>query len=230
MKGRSFAVAGLVTAFVAGSVLTEPCGARDGQGAATAAKERIEAAKAKREEAREKREEAKAKREEVRKDLEEKGKERIDKRQDNQSKRIEHGTKKGYLTQDEVSKLQAQQTAIANLEASALTDGKLTRDEFKSIRTELNEASRCIWAEKHDTDGKQMPTYRLGKNVFAKAELTGKLADENLKPEEARALLKDFHRTVELKRKLSTDDLSDAERAALQAEYNDLLNKYFEVR
>jgi hypothetical protein len=154
----------------------------------------------------------------------------VDNRQANQEKRIQHGIKKGYLTADEIKKLEAQQASIATLETSLKADGKITRNEFKQLQTELNEASRCIWAEKHDTDGNQMPTYRLGKNIFARNDLTSKLADENLSAADAKALLKDFHRTVELKRKLSTDNLSADERAKLQAEYDALLNKYFEVR
>ncbi len=154
----------------------------------------------------------------------------IDKRQGFQAKRIEHGIRKGYLTNEELSTLQNQQQAIANLETSALADGTLTKAEFAEIRTALNEASRCIWAEKHDTEGNPMPVYRLGKNVFAQDDLTAKLADENLSPEEAKRILADFRRMMEVKRKLSSEDLSEAERAALQAEYNELLNRYFVVR
>jgi hypothetical protein len=160
----------------------------------------------------------------------EKVEQRVDKRQDNQTRRIQHGIKKGYLTPSEVSKLESQQKAIADMESSFKSDGKLTRDEVKSLRSALNEASRCIWAEKHDTEGNQMPTYRFGKNVFAKDDLTAKLQDENLSAAEAKALAKEFHHILALKRRLSTDDLSEEQRAKLQAEYDELLNKYFEVR
>ena len=155
----------------------------------------------------------------------------VDAREARQAKRIEHGIAKGYLTPDEIAKLDAQQKEIAALEASFGADGKLTRDEFKGLTEKLNVASHCIWAEKHDSDGAQIPTFRLGRNIFAKSELTTALANENLPREQAKALLKEFHRLVELKRKLGTDgDLSADQRAKLQAEFNDLLNKYFEVR
>lgn len=197
------------------------------------AKDRIEDAKTKREAAREKAqtriEEAKAKAAENKAKLSEAGSARVDTRQDNQEKRIQHGINKGYLTAGEIAKLNAQQQSIATLESSFKSDGKLTGNEFRQLVTELNEASRCIWGEKHDTDGNQMATYRLGKNVFAKSNLTSKMADENLSAAEAKALLKDFRRTVELKRLLS-GDLSESERARLQAEYDGLLNTYFEVR
>ena len=154
----------------------------------------------------------------------------VDNREARQAKRIDHGIKKGYLTDDEVQKLQSQQDRIAAMEVGIKSDGKITRDEYKSINQALNDASRCIWAEKHDTDGNQMPTYRLGKNVFAKDDFTAKMANENLSKDEAKALLKDFHHLTELKRTLATKDLTDAQRKTLQEEYNTLLNRYFEVR
>lgn len=192
-------------------------------------KAKIEANKEKREEMKEKREEAKEKNKEKREALQDKAENRIDKRQDNQAKRIEHGISKGYLTEDEVKKLTTQQQAIANLETTIKSDSKITGAEWKSIRDALNDASRNIWAEKHDTDGKQMAVYRLGKNVFAKSDLTAKLAADDISAAEAKALMKDFRSLVELKQKLA-GDLSDADRAALQAQYNELLNKYFETR
>lgn len=156
--------------------------------------------------------------------------ENVDQRQERQAKRIQHGISKGYLTTDEIAKLDAQQKQIATMEEQFQGDGKLSKDEARDLRQELDTASHCIWAEKHDTDGNQMPVYRLGKNLYAKDTLTAQLADENLSRTDARALLTDFRRTAELKRTLATADLSDAERAKLQAEYDALLNKYFEVR
>lgn len=177
-----------------------------------------------------KREEMKEKREQKCEELQHGAQQRIDARQANQAKRIEHGIKHGYLTPEEVVKLETQQKSIANMEKNAFADNKLTREEWAELRQALNEASRCIWAEKHDSEGKQMPPYVLGKNVFAKDDLTAKLQDENLDKETAKVLIKDFKRLMELKRKLSNDELSDAERTALQNEYNDLLNLYFEIR
>lgn len=154
----------------------------------------------------------------------------VDKRQDNQARRIQHGINKGYLTTEETTKLKKQQDALAGLESSFKADGKITGAEAKTLRSELNEASRCIWAEKHDTDGNQMAAYRLGKNVFAKGDFTAKLADPDLSRAEAKALCKDFHRLVELRGLLSGGDLSDGDREKLQSEYDDLLNEYFEVK
>jgi flagellar biosynthesis GTPase FlhF len=155
--------------------------------------------------------------------------ESVDNRQERQAKRIEHGISKGYLTAEETATLQSQQTAIANLEESYKSDGKMTGQEIKSLQTQLNTASHCIWGEKHDTEGNQMAVYRLGKNVFAKDSFTTKMSDPNLSTAEAKALCKDFRRITELKRQLSST-ITDAERTKLQAEYNELLNTYFEVR
>ena len=212
--------------------------------AAEARKAKLEAAKANRQNAsanaaeakenwRKKAEEKKAERDARKEELQNKLQESrlgvIDRRETRQEKRIQHGINKGFLTEDEITRLRTQQDSIAALEASLTADGKLTGNEFRQLQQELNEASRSIWSEKHDTDGNQMAVYRLGKNVFANNTLTSALGNENLSKTEAKTLLKDFRRTVELKQMLS-GDLTDADRAKLQAEYDDLLNKYFETR
>ncbi len=162
--------------------------------------------------------------------IQEKVQNRIDRREANQQKRIQQGINKGYLTEEEVNKLKQQQSAITELEKTSFADGKLTKDEAKEIKNAIQEASRCIWAEKHDSEGNQMPVYRLGKNVFAKDSLTSQLNSDNFSEEQAKSLLKDFKSLTELKKKLATEDLSDEERSKLQSEYDNLLNQYFEVK
>ncbi|MFA6567124.1 MAG: hypothetical protein WCS96_02835 [Victivallales bacterium] len=154
----------------------------------------------------------------------------VDKRQDNQSKRIQHGINKGYLTPDEAKGLQDQQQKIAAMESTFKSDGKLTKDECSKLKDALNAASANIWAEKHDTDGKQMPVYRLGKNVIAKNSLTSQLSNQNMTGAEAKALTGDFRKMLDMKRSLATDDLPADVRAKKQADYDALLNKYYEVR
>jgi len=154
----------------------------------------------------------------------------LERRQNFQQRRIQHGIRRGFLTPEEASALQAEQREIENLAESFKGDGRITRDEARELRTALNEASVHIWAQKHDTTGNQMPSYRLGKNVYANAELTAALENADITNEQARSILKDMHRTLRLKHALATADLSDTERAKMQAEYDDLLNKYFEVR
>lgn len=195
-----------------------------------AAKEKRDAAKAAAKEKRdEAKEVAKEKRDEAKENLEQKAADRVDKRQDNQAKRIQHGISKGYLTADEIATLDAQQKAITDLESSLTSDGKLSKSDVKQLKTAIDTASRCIWAEKHDTEGKQMSVYRLGRNVKAGSELTSKLSDPNLSATEAKSIMKDFRRMMDLKKALSSMDASAADRQALQSEYDALLNKYFVV-
>lgn len=191
------------------------------------ARKQQEEGKARREEAaRQRQEQLSAKREELGKAAGE----RVDKRQENQSKRIEHGVNKGYLTDDELKQLQSQQDRIAEMESGLKSDGHLSREDFKSLRDELNAASRAIWAQKHDTEGKQMPAYALGRNVFAKDEWTSQLQNGSLSNEQARAITGEFREMISLKRKLSSENLTTQQRTEANKRYNDLLNKYFVVR
>jgi hypothetical protein len=116
------------------------------------------------------------------------------------------------------------------MESTYKADGKLTKAECGQLKDALNVASANIWAEKHDTVGKQMPAYRLGKNVTAKDSLTSQLSNQNMTGAEAKALTGDFKNMLDMKRSLSADDLSADVRAKKQADYDALLNKYYEVR
>lgn len=154
----------------------------------------------------------------------------VNNRENRQDRRINAGIAKGQLTPDEVSQLQKQESDIKTLESSFLSDGKLSKDEFKQLNQQLDTASHMIWADRHNTEGNQMPVYRLGKDVFAKDALTQKLADPNISFADAKQLLGDFRQTVVIKRRLATEDLSAEDRAKLQAQYDDLINRYFELR
>lgn len=152
----------------------------------------------------------------------------VDQRQSNQAKRIEGGIRKGYLTPEETARLEAQQKAIENLQLAYKSDGKVSHDEAVRLRQALNDASLDIFAEKHDGDGTAMPVYRLGKDVTLKDEVAQQLGSDTLTRLEARAMLADFRRLLELKRVLSNSTLADLERARLQSEYDILLNRYFQ--
>lgn len=154
----------------------------------------------------------------------------INNRENRQDRRINAGIAKGQLTPDEVTQLQKQETDIKTLESSLLSDGKLSKDDFKQLNQQLDTASHMIWADRHNTDGNQMPVYRLGKEVFAKDSLTQKLADPNISAADAKQLLGDIRQTVVLKRRLATEELSAEDRTKLQAQYDDLINRYFELR
>lgn len=167
--------------------------------------------------------------EEKRRQLEERAESYVDRRQELQEKRIRHGICKGYLTPKETAALRSQQKTIAALEETLKADGRITRTEFAQLREALDTASRMIWAEKHDTEGRQMPVYRLGKNVFARDSLMAQLSDPNLSREAARALLADFRRLLQLRDRLANEDLSDEQRAELQETYEALMGTYFRV-
>jgi len=152
---------------------------------------------------------------------------KVDERQDRQAKRIENGVKNGSLTPEELKTLENQQQSIASMETSLKGDGKLSRLEFKQLREQLDVASRCIFAEKHDGEGNTMPVYRLGKNVKLNPDVAQKLEDPNLSKTEARAFAHDFREMLRLKHELAAGKLTDAQRAKAQSQYNDLLNKYF---
>lgn len=151
----------------------------------------------------------------------------VEGRTNRQAARIQHGIEKGFLTEDEVTKLKAQQTEIASFVETCKEDGKFTPAEFKQVQTMFNQASGAIFGEKHDTDGKQMPVLRLGKDVFLNDDIAKALTDGTIQKQDARAMAKDFHRIMELKRILSTADLTDAQRSDLQEEFATLLGKYF---
>ncbi len=174
-----------------------------------------------------KKSEEKARWEAERARTEEKAREVVDQRQANQARRIRHGIQRGFLTAEETARLRSQQETIAQLEKQFTGDGKLSREEFAQLRAALNEASRMIWAEKHDSDGRAMPVYRLGKDVFALDSLTAKLNDSDLSRAEARALLADFRKLLRHQDRLANEDLSEDARAKLQETYDMLLNAYF---
>ena len=165
-----------------------------------------------------------------RKEAREQGAEKIvDKRESNQQRRINQGIKNGSLTTEELSALTTQQNNIVSLEEQFKADGKITRDEFKQLNDALNTASRCIFADKHNTDGNQMPVYRLGDNVKLNSDTAAKLADPNLDKTQARQITHDFHEMLRLKHALASDKLTDEQRTTLQNQYNTLLNQYFTV-
>jgi hypothetical protein len=153
----------------------------------------------------------------------------VDHREQRQAHRIQQGIKHGQLTPDEISKLDAQEKALNDAEAKFKSDGKLSRDEAKQLQQQLNDASQQIWAQRHDTEGNQRSAVLLGKDVIARDDLTKKIESGELTGPEARQFAGDFRKMIGMKKRLSKDNLSDADRARLQGEYDDLLDKYFQL-
>jgi hypothetical protein len=153
----------------------------------------------------------------------------VDHREQRQAHRLQQGVKHGQLTPDEISKLEAQEKALNDAEAKFKSDGKLSRDEAKQLQQQLNDASQQIWAQRHDTEGNQRSVVLLGKDVIARDDLTKKIESGELTGPEARQFAGDFRKMINMKKRLSKDNLSDSDRAKLQGEYDDLLDKYFQM-
>jgi hypothetical protein len=159
-----------------------------------------------------------------------KGEKNIDQRERRQEHRIKEGIQHGQLTPDEVAKLQKQEASIKTMKENFEKDGKVTKDESKQLESALNGASLQIWAHRHDTEGNQKSESRLGKDIFANQEITQKIESGEMTHTEARDFLTDINHMVRLKRRLATEDLTDAQRSKLTDTYNDLLNQYFTVK
>ena len=76
----------------------------------------------------------------------------VNKRQHRQHARIADGVKSGELTHSEARALRAEQRGIRAEEREFKSDGVLTKGERRELHRDLNESSRDIYREKHDSD------------------------------------------------------------------------------
>ena len=74
----------------------------------------------------------------------------IDARRVQQEKRIREGVRSGELTGREYYKLEKEQAQIRRMERDAKADGYVSSAERARIKAAQNQASRDIYAEKHD--------------------------------------------------------------------------------
>ena len=79
---------------------------------------------------------------------------RVDQREANQQARIDAGVASGQLTARETNRLDKQQTHIAKVEAKDKADGTVTKAERAQLHRMQNRASRDIYVQKHDRQGK----------------------------------------------------------------------------
>lgn len=84
----------------------------------------------------------------------------VNDRQDNQLERILARYYEGRLTQMEFRKLMDEQTDIRKMERSFMADGFLNRHEFQKLDYALDAASKHIFREARDGNGK--PGYGYG--------------------------------------------------------------------
>lgn len=74
----------------------------------------------------------------------------VKKREQNQEKRIQEGVKSGELTTKEAQRLERKQAHIKKMEEKAMSDGKMTKGEFKHIENAQDRASHSIHRKKHN--------------------------------------------------------------------------------
>lgn len=79
----------------------------------------------------------------------------IDQRQANQEQRIDQGIGSGQLNQREADRLNKQQAHINKMEDKAKADGVVTKKERARIHAAQDRASKNIYREKHDRQGKR---------------------------------------------------------------------------
>ncbi len=75
---------------------------------------------------------------------------RIDAREQRQDARIDQGVASGQLTSREAARLNARETRIQQMEASAKADGTATKAERSQIRHIQDNTSKAIYRQKHD--------------------------------------------------------------------------------
>ena len=76
----------------------------------------------------------------------------VNQRQHNQQHRIQQGVRSGQLTKEEAKDLRSEHKAIRQEERAYKSDGKLTKEERKDLHQDMNELSKDIYQEKHDSD------------------------------------------------------------------------------
>lgn len=72
--------------------------------------------------------------------------------QHRQQHRVQQGVRSGELTRAETRELRTEQKQIRQMERDYKSDGVLTRPERKELHQAQQEASRNIYAEKHDAE------------------------------------------------------------------------------
>lgn len=76
----------------------------------------------------------------------------VNRRQADQHARIHQGVRSGQLTHQEAKSLRAEQRSIRQEERKDKADGKMTAAERKDLHKDLNQASKNIYADKHNAD------------------------------------------------------------------------------
>jgi len=75
----------------------------------------------------------------------------VNRRQHDQHARIHQGVRSGQLTHQEAKSLRSEQRSIRQEERKDKADGKMTAAERKDLHKDLNQASKDIYADKHNS-------------------------------------------------------------------------------
>jgi hypothetical protein len=88
----------------------------------------------------------------------------VNQRRENQQDRVAQGIKSGQLTAGETANLETKEAAI-NQEVHTdrtLNGGKLTSQERQTVNQQQNQASKQIYADKHNSVTQPTPTTKVG--------------------------------------------------------------------
>lgn len=83
----------------------------------------------------------------------------VDQMQAGQRQRILQGLRSGQLTQNEADRLLQEQQDIERLQRKYMRDARLAPHERQRLMSELEEASRNIWRERHDAQTGYAPWF-----------------------------------------------------------------------
>jgi hypothetical protein len=129
--------------------------------------------------------------------------------------------KYGSLTKNEVKSLVQREKDFAEFEKSLKGDGDLTKEEREQLHGELNDLSKEIFEEKHNTEVR-------GPDTAENARIRNRLGTGALSRERGREICRKAGRLGELRRKLS-EKLTDEERGKLQGEHDRIVDELFET-
>ena len=153
------------------------------------------------------------------------------KRKKIQRGRIKAGVKDGSLTKREAGRLIRQQRRIGVARTRMASDGKLTPKERARLQLRQNRASRSIFKERHDAEGKMGPLpdpkkRDPGVNARQRKQrrrIAQGIRSGSLTKEEAKTLIAKERELGKLERELKSDGVLTAEeRKQLHTQLNDL--------
>ena len=156
----------------------------------------------------------------------EKPKPTVAQRKENQQDRIANGVQSGQLTAGETAKLEKKEAAINKETAAdrAANGGKLTASEKKQVNRQQNQASKQIYADKHNANTVHYANNKVGRrrenqqDRIAQGVKSGQLtAGETAKLENQQ---KGINKQVAADRKANGGTLTASEKKQINKEQN----------